>query len=59
MFPKLSTSTQDTSIADLMVSMDIIITLNLPPFSTLFYVKNSQSQKIQKPLKIKFFCWKT
>ena len=32
MFPKLSTSTQDTSIADLMVSMD-----NNPEFTTIFY----------------------
>ena len=45
MFTNLSTSIKDTSFVDfinLLVSMDGIIILNLPPFSSLYCVKNAQ-----------------
>ena len=45
MFTNLSTSINDISFVDfinLLVSMDTIIILNLPPFSSVFCVKNPQ-----------------
>ena len=44
-FANLSTSINDTSFVDLinlLVSMDTTIILNLPPFSSVFSVKNPQ-----------------
>ena len=58
MFTNLSTSIKDTSFVDfinLLVSKDTIIILNLPPFPSVYCVKNLH----EKPLKIKFSCWKT
>ena len=45
MFTNLSTSIKYTSFVDfinLLVSMDTIIILNLPPFSSVYCVKNPQ-----------------
>ena len=45
MFSNLSTSIKDTSFVDfinLLVSKDTIIILNLPPFPSVYCVKNPQ-----------------
>ena len=55
-FTNLSTSINDTSFVDfinLLVSMDTIIILNLPLFSSVFWVKNPQIY-VRNPWKLNF-----
>ena len=56
MFTNLSTSINDISFVDfinLLVSMDTIIILNVPPFSSVFCVKNPQIY-VRNPWKLNF-----